>query len=68
MERFGVAVKELRIDRKLTQGQLAKELGVLERTVSFWENGKRECDLATLVKICDFFNVSADYLLGRTDY
>ena len=57
MERFGVAVKELRIDRKLTQGQLAKELGVLERTVSFWENGKRECDLATLVKICDFFNV-----------
>ncbi|MDE6849861.1 MAG: helix-turn-helix transcriptional regulator [Clostridia bacterium] len=38
------------------------------RLISYWENNKRECDFETLKKIADYFAVSCDYLLGRTDY
>lgn len=59
-ERF----KELRLERKLSQGELAKELGVSQRSISSWETGFREPDFETLSKIAIFFGVSADYLLG----
>ncbi len=38
------------------------------RLVSYWENGQRECDFDMLIQIADIFEVSVDYLLGRTDY
>lgn len=63
MNKFYENLKTLRTDAGLTQKQLAKELGVLERTISFWENGQRECDFNTLLKISRFFNVSVDELL-----
>ena len=64
MNKFNSILKDLRIEKGLSQKQLAKELGVLERTVSYWESGKRECDFDMLIFIAKFFAVSTDYLLG----
>lgn len=64
MNKFKDNLRELRTEKNLTQKQLANELGVLERTVSYWENGSRECDFDTLILIAKFFGVTIDYLLG----
>lgn len=64
---FGVKLKELRIEKGLSQRKLGELLGVCNQTVSFWETGSREPDLDALVKIADFFEVSVDYLLNRED-
>lgn len=58
-------LKELRQRNKLSQKQLAEQLGVTQATLSGWENEKYEIDNASLIKCCDCFNVSLDYLLGR---
>ena len=63
MNKFAENLKNLRSELGLTQKQLSKKLGVLERTVSYWEKGERECDLDTLIKISKLFNVSIDDLL-----
>jgi transcriptional regulator with XRE-family HTH domain len=60
-------IKELRKQRGLTMRELGKSIGVAESTVSLYENGKREPDHLTLIKLADFFGVSVDYLLSRTD-
>lgn len=60
------ALRKLRKERNVTQKQLARALGVSESTISLYESGKHEPDHATLIKIADYFNVSIDYLLGRT--
>ncbi|MBR2646039.1 MAG: helix-turn-helix transcriptional regulator [Clostridia bacterium] len=52
----------------MTRNQLASMLNVSVRLISYWENGKRECDFNMLIKIADIFSVSIDYLLGRKDY
>jgi len=59
-------IKKLRTDNKLTQKQLAKILDVDEYSVQRFEYGDR-AGLDSLVKIADYFNVSLDYLVGRTD-
>lgn len=64
---FKQRLAELRKQKGLTQEQLAKQLGFTRGQVSNYEQGTREPDFETLKKIADFFNVSADYLLGRTD-
>jgi len=61
---FSIRLKELRIEKNLTQEQLAEILAVLPRTISYWENGKRECDFDMLISIADFFQTSIDFLLG----
>lgn len=67
MNKFKIVLKELRNEKGLSQKQLAKELGVLERTISYWESGSRECDFDTLILISKFFDVSVDFLLGIED-
>lgn len=59
-------LKELRKKARLTQAELAKLIGVNQNTYSYWENGKTKIDNATLAKLADYFNVTVDYLLGRT--
>ena len=61
-----VRLKELRISKGLTQKQLANELNVAHNTISVWENNSSEPDLNMMNKLADFFDVSTDYLLGRT--
>lgn len=65
---FGKKLKELRIEKNLSQRKLGEILSVCNQTVSFWGSGNREPDLDAIVKIADFFDVSADYLLGRKDF
>ncbi len=67
MNKFKIVLKELRNEKGLSQKQLSKELGVLERTISYWESGSRECDFDTLILISKFFDVSVDFLLGIED-
>ena len=51
----------------MTQLRLAMELNMSQNTVSRYETGEREADYNTLIKFADFFNVSIDYLLERTN-
>lgn len=60
-------LKQLRKKRGISQLRLAMELGMSQNTVSRYENGEREADYRTLILIADYFNVSIDYLLGRTE-
>lgn len=56
----------LRKERGLTQKQVATDLDVAQALLSHYEKGKRECGLEFLVKAADYYNVSTDYLLGRS--
>lgn len=56
----------LRTENGLSQKQVASDLNVSQGLLSHYENGKRECNLDLLVKIANYFDVSCDYLLGRT--
>lgn len=59
-------LKELREERGYFQKFVADKLGIRSNTLSGYENGTRMPDPAMLTKIADLYNVSADYLLGRT--
>ena len=56
----------LRKERKVSQKQAAQDLGVSQGLLSHYEKGKRECGLDFLVRAADYYNVSCDYLLGRS--
>lgn len=60
-------LKELRIEKKMNQKELADKLGYKQNTISQWENDKRFMDTETLRTIANFFGVSTDYLLGESD-
>ena len=60
-------LKELRTNRKISQVKLAMDLNLSQNSISRYETGEREADYDTLVAIADYFNISVDYLLGRTD-
>lgn len=60
-------LKFLRESKNLTQQRLAIELNMNQNTLSRYENMKRQADYNTLILIADYFNVSVDYLLERTD-
>lgn len=65
---LGSRLRELRIEKKLLIKNVAKELGVSPMAYNHYELGDREPPLDVLVSLCEYFNVSADYLLGRVDY
>ena len=56
----------LRKERKLSQKKAAEDLGIAQALLSHYEKGKRECGLEFLIKAADYYNVSTDYLLGRS--
>ena len=60
-------LRELRIEKGLLQSDIAKIINKSERTVGFYETGERDVGTETLSKLSDFFNVSIDYILGKTD-
>lgn len=64
---FGKKLKQLRQGKKITQMDLAKILEVDNTTISKWESDIYEPEMTAIKKIADYFNVSIDYLLGRTD-
>ena len=60
-------LKEIRKMRGITQLKLAMDLGLNQNSVSRYENGEHDADYRTLISIADYFNVSIDYLLERTN-
>lgn len=60
-------LKELRKSKHISQVRMAIDLDLTQNTISRYETGEREADYRTLISIADYFNVSIDYLLGRTD-
>ena len=60
-------LKELRKQKKITQLKLAMDLNMNQNSVSRYENEEREADYASLIAFADYFDVSVDYLLERTD-
>ncbi|MCI8820319.1 MAG: helix-turn-helix transcriptional regulator [Clostridia bacterium] len=60
-------LKFLREQKNISQVKLAMDLNMNQNSISRYETGQREADYATLIKIADYFNVSIDFLLERTD-
>ena len=60
-------LKKLRKERNISQLKLAIDLNMNQNSISRYENNERESDYETLIKFADYFDVSLDYLLGRTD-
>jgi len=60
-------IKELRMSRGLSQAELGRVLGCISATVSKWELEQRQLDPVTINALCDYFGVSADYLLYRSE-
>lgn len=60
-------LKELRDRRGISQLKLAMDLGLTQNSVSRYESGAREADYKTLIALADYFGVSVDYLLERTE-
>lgn len=64
---FSVIISELRKEKGLSQKEAASQLGISQALLSHYEKGIRECGHSFLIKIADFYGVSCDYILGRTN-
>lgn len=60
-------LKEIRKSRGVSQLKLALDLNMNQNSISRYETGEREADYATLIKLADYFDVTIDYLLERTN-
>jgi len=67
MELFGLKLKALRQGKHLTQEQLANKIDIVKASVSGYEKNAIFPSVEVLIKICRYFGVSADYLLGLSD-
>ncbi|MBR5521565.1 MAG: helix-turn-helix domain-containing protein [Oscillospiraceae bacterium] len=66
MNSFSRIITLLRKEKGITQKQAAADLGISQALLSHYEKGLRECGLDFLIKLCDYYNVSSDYILGRS--
>lgn len=60
-------LKELRAEKKISQTQLATLVGISRTAYANYEQGTREPSIDVIILLCNFFDVPADYLIGRTD-
>lgn len=65
MKKYSNRVRELRLAKSLSQEQLAEKIGLTKQAISQYERGERNPSMTVLDALCDFFNVSSDYLLGK---
>lgn len=66
MANFQTRLRELRIRENLSQVELSKKLNISNVTLSQYENGVRKPDISTISEFADYFDVTTDYLLGRS--
>ena len=64
---YRVRIRNIREDRDLTQSEVGKLLQKSQQGYSHIEAGRAELKIEDLVKLCKFYNISADYLIGLTD-
>ncbi len=62
---IGEVIKELRLERDLSQQKLAEAIGVSQKAIDYWERGVNEPKASYVARLADFFEVTSDYLLGR---
>ena len=67
MSKFAERLRSLRTERDVTQKDLGELLGVKNFTIYTYEKGRSEPNIDGLIALADFFDVSIDYLVGRTD-
>ena len=67
-EKVGQRLKERRLELQMTQRQVALQLGIAQPVYQRFEKGIFECSYAQIVAICNLFDISADYLLGISNY
>lgn len=60
-------IKELRKAQNLSQAALAKAIGVSQKAIDYWERGVNEPKATYIIKLADYFEISADALLGRIE-
>ena len=60
-------IKKLRIEKGLSQAQLAKEIGCTQKAIDFWEKDINEPKATYIINLARFFNVTTDYILGLED-
>jgi len=65
---FGDRLSSLRTEKKMTQADLAKKLRIAKSTLSMYETNKREPSFEILSQLSDFFEVTIDYLIGKSNY
>lgn len=63
---IGDKIRELRLEHRMSQTELAKAIHASQQAITKWENGKSEPSSSAITDIANYFNVSSDYLLGRT--
>ena len=68
MEKFYLRLKELRVERKLSQADLATATGLTQGAITYWETGQRVPNATAVITLARFFGVTTDYLLGEQDY
>lgn len=64
---FGLRVHELRAENHLTQQQLGDAIGLSKQAINDIEKGRRQTTISKSILFADYFNVSLDYLVGRSD-
>ncbi|MBQ8765370.1 MAG: helix-turn-helix transcriptional regulator [Clostridia bacterium] len=64
---FKKRMRDLREDRDLKQEDVAKILNITRQQYQLYESGKRKLPIDLLIALCEFYNVSSDYMLGFTD-
>jgi len=64
MTKFAERLKELRLEKGLSQRELASKTGISQNAIAFWENEKRVPNANAVATLAIFFGVSADYILG----
>ncbi len=65
--RFNEILKSLRLEKKLSQKELAKILNVSEDCIYFWEKARSEPSIDDLINISNYFEITIDYLVGKTE-
>ena len=63
---FGEKLRQLRTAKGMRQAELAQKIGVSTSAIGMYEQGRREPDRKTMMKICRFFDVTVDYFLGES--
>lgn len=67
MANFAERLQQARKEKGVTQKQISDEFGITTRAYGFWEHGGREPTIDTLKKLADYFDVTLDWLTGRSD-
>ena len=68
MNKFAERLRELRIERGLSQNQLAKSTKISPRAIGMWESKQRTPNIEAIITLAVFFGVTSDYLIGITDF